>query len=280
MDRATFVTLAEPGTGALQALLLARSIRDFGGTVAQEPIWALVPDGGSRITRLVAAEFEDLGVRLQPFPIDASSREIPFAVKAAAAAQAEALVDTDLLVWLDPDVLVVGGAGEFLIGDNAALGYRPVHHRLIGMDADAPMDGFWDLVLMECGVSENRLFRMYTNVGERIKAYFNAGVFAVRPERGLLQAWTQTLLTLARQPAVTAYTRHETIYETFLHQVAWTAVLLRHLERSEMTELSPAINSPLHLHEQIPAGRRAMSLQRLVAVRTENMLLDPEWQER
>lgn len=69
MQQVTFVTMAVPGPVALQALLLARSMREFGGTAAMEPIWALVPDGGSRLSR----------------------------------ADAEARVDTDLLVWLDRD---------------------------------------------------------------------------------------------------------------------------------------------------------------------------------
>ncbi|MCJ7725668.1 MAG: hypothetical protein MUP76_04685 [Acidimicrobiia bacterium] len=280
MDRATFITLAPPGTGALQALLLARSIREFGGTVASEPIWALIPDGGRRMSLKTVAEFDEVGVRLVPFAIDPAIERIPFAVKAAAGAHAEAIVGTDLLVWLDPDTLIVGGAGEFLIDDDPALGYRPVHHRLIGIDGDAPTNGVWQVVLDACGVPEDRLFRMYTSIGERIKAYFNAGVFVVRPERGLLRAWHDALRTLAREPSLPPLFREEPLYETFLHQVVWTAVLLRQLERSEMTELSPAVNYPLHLHDRIPAGRRAISLQRLVAVRTESLLLDPEWRER
>jgi len=280
VHRATFVTIATPGTGALQALLLAKSIRDFGGTVASEPIWVLIPDGGKRMSRSIATEFESLGVRLLPFPVESGFRDVPFAVKAAGGAHAETLADTDLLIWLDPDTVIVNGAGELLIDDAHSLGYRPVHHRLIGMDADAPMDEFWDVILKACGVPEDGLFRMYTNVGERIKAYFNAGVFVVRPERGLLQKWFEMLMSLSREPTINQFCRTEPLYELFLHQAVWTAILLRHLERSEMAELTPAVNYPLNLHSQIPAGRRALSLQRLTAVRTENLLLDPEWQEQ
>jgi len=279
VHRATFVTLASPGTGALQALLLAKSIREFGGTVAAEPIWALIPDGGRRLSRSTAVAFDDLGVRLIPFPVGSDIRDIPSADKVAGAAHAEVLVETDLLVWLDPDVLIVGGAGEFLIDDAAAIGYRPVHHRLIGMDADAPIDGFWEVVLEACSVPAEHLFHMYTNVGERIKTYVNAGVFVVRPERGLLQQWLQALVPLARDGSISAFTKSEPLYGTFLHQAVWTAVLLRHLGRSEMLELSAAVNYPLNLHDQVPAGRRALSLQRLTAVRTEQLLLDPEWME-
>ena len=49
LDQATFITLAVPGNTALQALMLARSIREFGGSLASEHIWALVPDGGRSI---------------------------------------------------------------------------------------------------------------------------------------------------------------------------------------------------------------------------------------
>ena len=202
MDRATFVTLAVPETGALQALLLARSIRDFGGTVAGEPIWALVPNRGQRMSRALAAEFEDLGVRLIPFTTHDHLAEIPFGVKASAGSHAEARVETDLLIWLDPDTLIVGGAGEFLLPESAALGYRPVHHRLIGIDADEPPDGFWAAVLEACGVPEERLFRMYTSVGERIKAYINAGLFTIRPEAGLARRWVEALLPMARHSTV------------------------------------------------------------------------------
>jgi hypothetical protein len=280
VQQATIVTLAVPGDVALQALLLARSIRDFGGSLAAEPIWAMVPDGGPRMKRSIATAFEDLGVRLVPFPIEPEVARIPFAVKAVAGARAEESVDTDLLVWLDPDVLMVGSGREFLIPEGAVLGYRPVHHRLIGIDADLPIDAFWQAVLEGCGASEDRLFRMYTNVGERIRAYINAGVFVVRPEAALLQKWLEALVPLSSNPSITTHTRHDELYSIFLHQAVWTAVLLANLPRIEMLQLSPAVNYPLELHDRIPAGRRALSLQRLTAVRTEDLLFDPEWKER
>jgi len=280
VERATIVTLAVPGDVALQTLLLAKSLRDFGGSIASEPIWAMVPDGGPRMKRFIADAFEDLDVRLVPFPIEPEVARIPFAVKAVAGSQAEQAVDTDLLIWLDPDVLVVGGGREFLIPEGVTVGYRPVHHRLIGIDADRPIDAFWEAVLGACGASEDRLFRMYTNTGERIKAYINAGVFVVRPEAGLLQKWLDALVPLSNKPSITTHTRHDELYSIFLHQAAWTAVLLANLPRTEMLELSPAVNYPLELHDQIPAGRRALSLQRLTAVRTEDLLLDPEWKEQ
>jgi hypothetical protein len=259
--------------------MLAQSIRDFGGAVADDPIWALVPDGGKRMSRGIATSFERLEVRLVPFPIDPDFREVPFAVKAVGGAYAEGLVASERLVWLDPDVLMLGDGSEFLIPDGVALGYRPVHHRLIGPDWDEPLDSFWRLIYNSCEVPGGRVFRMSTNVGEQIKPYFNAGVFVVRPERALLQRWLEALVHLARELAVTAHYQSEPLYEIFLHQAVWTAVLLHHLDRTEMCELSSAVNYPLNLHYDIPAGRRALSLEGITAIRTENLLTDPDWRE-
>lgn len=280
MPEATFVTLASPGEVARQALLLGRSIRDFGGVLSTGPIWALVPDGGPRMARSVAAEFEELNVRLIPFPIDPEVRAIPFAVKAVAGARAESLTTAERLVWLDPDALVVGDASELLIPDWASLGYRPVHHRLIGPDWDAPLDAFWRRIFDACHVSEDRFFRMTTNVGEHTKPYINAGVFVVRPERRLLRHWLEALVPLAADPDITAHYREDRRYEVFLHQAVWTGVVLHHLDRTEMAELSPAVNYPFNLHDEIPARSRAISLASLTAIRTEGLLTEPDWPER
>ena len=84
---------------------------------------------------------------------------------------------------------------------------------------------------------------------------------------------------LAREQEITAHYQTEPLYEVFLHQVVFTAVLLNHLDRTQMVELSAAVNYPLNLHGDIPAGRRAISLKRLTAIRTENLLMDPDWRE-
>ncbi|MCB2224301.1 MAG: hypothetical protein KQH83_09040 [Actinobacteria bacterium] len=280
MQDAVIATLAVPGDAARHALLLARSVRDFGGALADAPIAALVPDGGPRMSRPVATAFEDLGVRLVPFSVPQDLAGVPFAVKAAAAAHIEASTDADLLVWLDPDTLILRDAREFLIPEHAALGWRPVHHRNIGLADGDPVEGLWAEVLGHCGVPPESLFPATTNVGERIEVYVNAGVWVVRPERGLGEAWLHTLAETARDPAVVAITRRDEAASLFLHQVVWTAVLLARLTRTEMIELTAAVNYPLHLHHEIPAGRRALSLRSLTAVRTEGLLDDPEWRER
>ena len=59
----------------------------------------------------------------------------------------------------------------------------------------------------------------------------------------------------------------------------FTAVLQHHLDRAEIMELSAAVNYPLNLHGDIPARKRAISLKRLTAIRTEDLLMDPDWRE-
>jgi len=65
-----------------------------------------------------------------------------------------------------------------------------------------------------------------------------------------------------------------------MHQAVFTGVLLSMLEPNEMQELSPGINYPLHLHQNIPPNLRAKHFNDLVTVRYENIFNELEWQKK
>ena len=77
------------------------------------------------------------------------------------------------------------GTGGLLLESDKALACCPIHHLRIGPRYDAPLDPFWRLVYDACGVPDDRVFLMHTAVdGDRIRPHLNAGLLAVRPERG------------------------------------------------------------------------------------------------
>ncbi len=84
-----FACLAGPGEAAREALLLARSIRHFAGSLAGSLIWVLFPEGKGDFVPRVAAGFQALAVRLMPFPLSAALHDFPFAAKTMAAGRAE-----------------------------------------------------------------------------------------------------------------------------------------------------------------------------------------------
>ena len=281
MEKLVFVTLTVPGKSAQAVLMMARSIRDFAGELAGNPIWILVPESRNMFSDREQVGFAKLDLLIHPYPIDSDILQFPFAAKIVAAAAAEGLAQgqSELLCYLDQDTLVLQEPEEFLLPAGKALGYRPVHHKLIGPGWDEVESPFWELIYRTCEVPEDRLFGMATHTGEKIKPYFNAGIFVVRPERGLLTQWQETFLRTYRQPEFTAFYEQNPLYTIFMHQVIWTGALLHALTPGEMQLLSPKINYPLHLHNEVPESLRPKTLDELTTLRYENIFDTPNWRE-
>ena len=195
MTRLIFATPASPGELEQEAVLLARSIHAHGGALGKSPVLALVPRDVEALSGVAQQTLRTLGVTLIPFPMDEAALRFPFAVKAYAAAAAEKVARgrTDILAWLDSDTLVVQEPRGLLLESDKALACCPIHHLRIGPRYDAPLDQFWRLVYDACGVPDDKAFLMHTAVdGDRIRPHLNAGLLAVRPERG---CWPRGAIT-------------------------------------------------------------------------------------
>jgi hypothetical protein len=279
MHRQIFVTLARPGASLARTLMLLASLREFGGSLADLPVWVLYPRSWGDFNEGAGARLAAYSAEPVPFEIEEVALSFPFSAKVRAAAFAEerAAGRTELLTWLDGDTLVLSEPGEFMLPGEVSLGYRPVHHRLLGVPWGEEPDSFWKLIYRHCQVPAGVDFAMVTHVGETIRPYFNAGAFVVRPGRGLLAAWWNAYQSCQRASAFQSFYERDRRYAIFMHQAVFTGTLLRMLERKEMQELSSAINYPLHLHEQIPPDLRAKHMHDLVTVRYEELFDEPGW---
>ena len=281
MHKLIFTTLAIPGKPELDTLLLIESIRTFGGNLAQNPIWVLIPEALGSLSPDTQERLAQQEVSTMTFKVDPETLKFPFAAKVEAAAFAEqqAQGQSERLVFMDRDTLVLQEPAELLIPTGKALGYRPVHHKLIGPAWDQPLDAFWSLIYDSCGVHQENLFPMMTHTGEQIQPYFNSGIFVLRPERGLLIRWKNEFLKWYRRPQFQAFYKKDQLYSIFIHQAIFTGVLLAALNPKEMQLLSPKINYPLHLHQDIPAEQRPTTIDELVTVRYESIFDEPGWQQ-
>ena len=280
MHKITFITLAVPGKSVLKALMMANSLRCFGGNLKSSPIWVLVPEGMNRFSDAVQNHFMRLNVATIPFIIEPDELNFPFASKIAAAAYAETTAkgETELLVWLDCDNIILREPDEFLLPAGVTLGYRPVHHKLIGPSWGKPLDPFWNLIYQSCAVPEDRQFSMTTHTGEKTRPYFNAGTFVIRPEKNLMAQWRHEFSNYYNQPEFQAFYQKDNRYIIFMHQAIFTGVNLNKLNLDEMMELSLYINYPLHLHGEIPVDLRPGDLTELTTLRYENIFDSPSWQ--
>ena len=283
-ERLIFASIVLPNRSSeTNALLLGESIRVFAGSLSQAPIWFFSPESGEQLSAAVEDRLRAFDVSVIPFEIDPEALRFPLAGHVHAAALAERMASdrADLLAWLDANTVVVHEPRDLLLQDDVSLGFRPVHHTLVGSRYDEPIDDFWSLIYRYCGVPEGRVFPMTTHVdGAVIRPYFNAGLLVVRPERRLLRAWRDAFLRVYREPPLRELYRRDERYKVFVHQAVLSGVILSTLATDEIQELPPRYNYPLHLHEEDVTGRRPTGLEELATFRHEGFYEDPKWRKK
>jgi len=256
----------------LQVPLLAQSIKKCGGDLSNCPLWVIIPDSLHNISEKTENILESLHVKCISLDMSAHGISFPFAgyVQAAAFAESLAYKNTAFLTWLGIDTLLLNSPVAFLLPDKKSVGYRPVHHTLIGSEITHPPDPFWKQVYEKCHVSQDFLFPMHPHVDHNtIRPYFNAGHLVVRPERKICQIWWEYFKKMYDDPSFEKIYGDNDLYRLFLHQAVLTGVILSKVRRDELQELPFSYNYPLHLYNEAPPDRRPENLNELVTVRYE-----------
>lgn len=274
MEKLIFACMAPARGSGLNSNvpLFAASIRTFAGTLSDCPLWVLIPQSEHEISEKTKKKLVSLDVTVIPFAIDPDVLNFPFAgyVRAAAAAESLAKKKTEFLAWMGLDTLTINEPTLFLLDEDKTVGYRPVHHTLIGSIYEEPLDPFWELVYRKCHVSEDKIFPMKTHVDHNtLRPYFNAGHVIVRPEKCLLHTWWDWFKKLHRDPCFEEYYKKDERYTIFIHQAVLTGVILSNVERHNLQELPFTYNYPLHLYDESPRDVRPQHVNDLVTVRYE-----------
>lgn len=283
MARIVFATAAQSLVALTQALLLARSLRAFGGALAGQPFWVYVPCDTVRSDPVLAEKLAAAGATTLDYTLDEEAAVFPFAPKTIAAGLAEdqAAATAPLLAWMDPDTLVLQEPSPLLLAAAKSLGCRPVDHTLIGSRISTPPDAFWTTIYDRCGILEDHLPTMTTSVDQQaIRPYFNAGLLVVRPQLGLLRAWSDAFLDVYLQPAYTVFYEQSPLYRIFLHQAMLAGVILARLAPADWLELPARVNYPLHMHADYPPAGRARRLNDLVTCRYDSAAPKESWAAR
>ena len=212
-----------------ETLVLVESIRKFAGRFAKSPIWLFTTKEHDEISEERRKQLETLNVIIKQLDLDSEIAKFPFTghVRAAAQAEEEAKTKTNNLVFLGTNSMVIQEPKGFILKEGISLGYRPVHHRLIGSLYNEPIDTFWELVYQKCDVSTDKLFPMKTHVdGNILRPYINSGYLIVNPKRGFLGYWWEYYENLYKDPDFEEFYKNDDLYVTFIHQAVLSAVML------------------------------------------------------
>ena len=264
MARLIFAFMQAYGGDERESMLLARSLRAFGGKMANHPLWLMMPQKLEQVSESMRQVLGELGVQVHRFEVPEEALRFPFGGKVYAAAAAEALASNqaDILVWMDSDTIFTEEPSKFALRENVSLGYRPVMLKNISLLFDEPLNAFWDFIYERCETPVEHIFPMLTTVdGVQIRPQFNAGIMNVRPGKRLLQTWRNNFELLYQQPELSHYYQEHVLYRIFVHQSILAATLLNMFHKDEMQDLGPRVNVPMFLETEPDAASEAVTLR-------------------
>jgi hypothetical protein len=269
-----FATWASSAQTATEARILAASIRQFGGSLSDLPIWLFTPGQDD-----FGQSFSGLDVTTFGYPLIPTTVDLPDADKAFAAAAAEEAADGQdaVLVWMDPNAIVLNEPVQLALPADKVLACRPVDHLLIGSRFSQPPSHFWRLVYDRCGVDPSTIWPVCTTTDRVVmRPYYNAGLLVIRPERRVLRSWRHNFEAVAGDPSLDGYLG-EYLKRVFYFQVVLAGTLLSTLRQDEILELPHIVNYGLHMHTEYPDDLRADRLDDLVSARYESLPGDDGW---
>lgn len=263
-----FSMVSEPAEVGAARLLIA-SLRRFGGELKNSPMGVFVLEELAEAAGGLAA----LDVEIVPLGVPEALRRYPFGSKVLACARAEQLCppESQSLVWMDPNCLVLQPPLLYELGPEFDAALRPVHIRNVGSLAGEAPDNFWQGVYAAAGVKELALSVESFVDRQVLRAYFNSHAFALRPSLGLCQVWLDLYESLLADEGFQDSACQNGLRRVFLFQAVLSALVASRIPAERIRQLPPEYNYPYHLQERVPAERRVGVLNELVTVAYEEM---------
>jgi hypothetical protein len=250
-----FLICVEHGRLETESVLLAESIRRWGGAAADAPIYAFSPRPDYQPAAETVARLGELrATQVTESLIPDIPGGLPTFNKVFVSAWAERELDHETLVFTDTDAVLIGEPTELLEGDWVAA-CRPVDRRIAGSRGKGKNEPYWRRMYAALGVTSEPFVE--TAVGKmRIRAYWNSGLLAVRRAAGLFEAWERALKTL--------YDRDLVFHRMpqFMDQLSWAAVTADHHDRVRI--LSDGYNYPLRQRGGLEDHARDLDLAEMV----------------
>jgi hypothetical protein len=275
----SFVACVERGELEAKTLLLCRSIRRFGGRHAGAPIFTFQPRIGTAIAPETHDQLRDLDVRHSSEPLNVRFAHYAIANKIFASARAEEMATTDVVVFLDSDSVIVDEPRALELRDGIDAAVRPVdihrspaepesddhphwqtHFRRVSTSGPGdPMDHYWLRMYELLGVTGEPYVET-TCSRQRIRAYFNSGLIAVRRAAGLFARWRNDFLAITNADHLPLLRREM----HYLDQLSLAATLTRVWDRVEV--LDGRYNYPLPGRMELAEPYRSMPFEQLVHI--------------
>lgn len=177
----TFVCCVESGWLEVQTLRMIESLRTWGGSFASSPIYAVTPRFGVPIAKSTRSWFDKYQVEYIYFHHHHKYSWNKFLNKLLALTTVQELAKTELLGWLDSDLLIVDEPSQFVIKENKSFIACPsdqLNVATTGSDSNLP---YWREICKCVDIDIEALPWLLSEPEQLpIRFYFNSGVFVYR----------------------------------------------------------------------------------------------------
>jgi len=199
MVSATFLLCAESGHFEAQTLLAIECLRHFGGKFANCPVLVVTPRLGPSLMKATLKRFRELDVKYVSRRIPNRYVWYPYTNKALAALMGDEIATSEQLIWLDSDVLVVNDLNELVLGASEDFAICSVDKNIGSAGPDDPYEAYWAEMARQFGVPLDSLpWITPSNGSQRVRFRLHSGVYAMRREIGIGQAFVEAMDTMLR----------------------------------------------------------------------------------
>ena len=255
-NQPAFLICVEHGRLESEAILLVESLRAWGGSCAQAPVYAFAPRPDFQPEAATVTRLRELGCTFVDEPLVDRIADFPTFNKVPVCAWAERELEHETLVFTDTDSVFLGEPAELAEGEWVAA-MRPVDRRIAGSRGKGKGEPYWRKMYEALGV-ENRPF-VRTTVGHmKIRAYWNSGLIGVRRSAGLFGEWERALHKLHDLGFA------DDRWPQFMDQISWAMVTTDAFD--DVRILSHAYNYPLRHRPSLSGGAMDLDLTEIVHV--------------
>ncbi len=270
MEKIAFATYANDVEQLKSLEVLIKSIRNYGGTAKEAPIFLAVNEN----LKKQLPDFTKYKVKY--FLFTNSMPSVPYSFKAVAAAALETQCANTFenMIWLDPETILLNQPNELYLSDGKTIGLRPVFLKNeVGIAYNKEFNSYWKDIFSTAKIIPNKDLFVETIVDDqKIYPYYNCGVFSVNPAKSICQKWLELQNKIFGDNKFLSQLKGNQMQQIFLHQVVFTVSVQALTNPNELQDLSVISGYPIHLHDQLKSNLKAESLDKVQIVILENTL--------
>jgi hypothetical protein len=182
----SFVCCVESGWLEYQTVRLVESLRRFGGRFADAPLFAVTPRFGPPLSRATQNVFRACGVKHIRATASQQYAWFNYFNKPLALVSAEEHIRTESVGFLDSDLLIVKEPEQLELAPGEDLLAFPMPLKEMGTTGPGdPYEEFWRASCKVAGIELEALPWVTTaQTQERVRLYFNSGIFVYRRASG------------------------------------------------------------------------------------------------